>query len=95
MYHGYWEYGQRHGEGVIQYTNKDVYSGFRVRGYKEEKELSFSSRRAKSTWVAGAEARWSKASEAIETEPGSREISTSKSLLVLDHGSESTETRSK
>lgn len=26
-YYGYWENGKRHGEGMLTYPNKDVYSG--------------------------------------------------------------------
>ena len=34
-YYGYWENGQRHGEGVMNYTNKDVYSGKWANGLKD------------------------------------------------------------
>jgi len=34
-YNGYWENGQRCGEGVMIYTNKDVYSGQWKNGKKE------------------------------------------------------------
>ena len=34
-YYGYWENGERHGEGVMTYTNKDVYSGNWANGKKD------------------------------------------------------------
>ena len=34
-YNGYWENGQRCGEGVMIYTNKDVYSGQWKNGKEE------------------------------------------------------------
>ena len=34
-YHGYWENGRRHGEGVFTYTNGDVYSGWWKYGNKQ------------------------------------------------------------
>ena len=33
-YHGYWENGRRHGEGVFTYKNGDVYSGWWKYGQK-------------------------------------------------------------
>ena len=27
VYYGYWENGQKHGEGVFTFNNKDIYSG--------------------------------------------------------------------
>jgi len=35
VYLGYWENGQRHGEGVFTYPNKDTYSGWWKYGKKE------------------------------------------------------------
>jgi len=35
VYHGYWENGQRHGEGILTYPNKDTYSGWWKYGKKE------------------------------------------------------------
>ena len=34
-YHGYWENGRRHGEGMFTYTSGDVYSGWWKYGQKE------------------------------------------------------------
>jgi len=34
-YYGYWQNGQRHGEGVFTYTNQDVYSGSWKNGQKD------------------------------------------------------------
>ena len=34
-YYGYWEQGQRCGEGVMTYKNEDVYSGKWVNGKKD------------------------------------------------------------
>lgn len=34
-YHGYWENGRRHGEGVFTYKNGDVYSGWWKYGEKQ------------------------------------------------------------
>ena len=34
-YHGYWENGRRHGEGMFTYLNGDVYSGWWKYGEKE------------------------------------------------------------
>jgi len=36
-YYGYWENGNRHGEGVMTYVNSDVYSGNWANGNKEGK----------------------------------------------------------
>jgi len=34
-YHGYWENGVRHGEGIMTYVNNDVYSGNWSNGKKD------------------------------------------------------------
>ena len=36
-YHGYWENGKKHREGVFKYLNKDIYSGSWKHGKKDGK----------------------------------------------------------